>query len=645
MALLKNQYRLLQELGSGAFGRTYLAEDTHSPSNRRCVIKHLTWNHDPQLAHIVRERFKREAILLEKLGRGSQGGIPELYAYFTEGEEYYLVQEWIDGETLTQKLRREGPQSEAALVSILLGTLRILDYIHTLPTPVIHRDIKPDNIMLRRATGQPVLIDFGVVKEITAPESTGAGNTIMAGTSGYMPLEQAAGRPTFASDIYALGMTAITLATGRHPRELVNPISGEVTWRAAAPQIRPALAATLDIAVRRSDRDRYQTARDFAMAIQAALSSDASAGGGIDPTVYALGSSSSNAAPLPPLSASLLPTLLPPTLPLVPSNPSVSPTPAGGVTDIIQNLQAQQGGAQKVGSSKLFAPLLAAVGGFLLLTAAGVTAWWLLAPTPSQRSVTVKSNSPPDKKKSTDDTPNKATPTPPPVSSPPAPAGMVFIAGGTFRMGRDDAEHPSEKPSHVVTVRPFFIDKHEVTNAEYEAFIKATQHPAPPDWVDGSYPAGMANYPVVNVSWQDACDYAAWAGKRLPTEEEWEMAARGVEGRLYPWGNQFDLRRLNIKESNLGRPKAVGNYPTGATPEGVLDLAGNVAEWTASDDKSYPGSAYKPETKAKIVRGGAFSLSREYATATKRTQVPPDTRDPALGFRCVKDLPNGGRQL
>ncbi len=624
MTLLKNQYRLLHELGSGAFGKTYLAEDLHSPSNRRCVIKRLTWNQNPQMAVIVRERFKREAALLELLGRGSQGSIPELYAYFIEGEQYYLVQEWIDGETLTQKLTREGPQPEATLVFVLLGALRALDYIHTRPTPIIHRDIKPDNIMLRHGSGQLALIDFGIVKEVTPTDGSGAVNTILAGTKGYMPPEQAAGRPTFASDIYALGMTAIMLATGRHPGELIDPLSGEVVWRAAAPQVRPMLADTLDVAIRHSGRERYQTARDFAAAIQAALSSGPIA--------------------IPPLSAGFAVALNPSVATPTPawtgaSNPPVGPTPTSGVTDIINQLQGQAGGRRATPSSRLLITMLSVAAGLALLLVAGGVAWQTLSPSPGKRLANVKSDDqiPNSKAGSEPDRRGASNILPPP--------GMAFIAGGVFAMGDDAAENLSEKPSHRVVVAPFFIDQREVTQEEYEAFVRATnRRELPTDWVKGSYPPGKATHPVTYVSWQDACDYAAWAGKRLPTEAEWEFAARGPEGRKYPWGNEFDPRRLNSEEAKIKRSQPVGSFPSGATPEGVLDLAGNVAEWTASDDTAYEGSAYKPDLGAKIVRGGAFSLTRKYASATRRAQVPPDTRDRALGFRCVKDIPRVGQQ-
>ncbi|WP_058868053.1 bifunctional serine/threonine-protein kinase/formylglycine-generating enzyme family protein [Chloracidobacterium thermophilum] len=626
MTLLQNRYRLGEELGRGAFGKTYLATDTHSPSNRKCVVKELIWSGDPEMADQVRERFRREAILLESLGRGSQGGIPELYAYFSENERHYLVQEWIDGETLTQKLKREGPQTEAATVHLLLGALRVLDYIHTGLTPIIHRDIKPDNIMLRRATGQVVLIDFGVVKEVTHTD----GYTMQTGTRGYMPPEQVVGRPTFASDLYALAMTAITYATGQHPHSLAHQDRLELDWRSKAPQISPALADLLDRAIRYDPQERFSSARAFALAIIQALRLPASeANDWLAPSrsTNANSSRATDLLPFTPLSATQpagrsldLPTIPLVSIPSSPSNnPSIPPTHRGHPSA----RQPEQTGPMPSPASTRLVLLLVSIGlALVLFVGAGLLMWRMLIPALNQSTASSKS---------TRDESEGKTARP---SVAPAPPDMVLMPSGVFQMGSQSAEDPA----HQVTVRAFFIDKYEVTNAAYAAFVKATGHPAPPDWKNGTYPIGKANYPVGNVSWEDARAYAAWAGKRLPTETEWEFAARGTEGRRYPWGNEFDRWRLNSAEAEVGHTETVGSFPTGATPEGVFDLAGNVAEWTASDDAPYPGSARKPVPGTKIVRGGGFSLPGKYASATKRTQVPPDTRDPALGFRCARDV-------
>ncbi len=628
MTLLQNRYLLGEELGRGAFGKTYLATDTHSPSNRKCVVKELIWNGDAEMSDQVRERFKREAILLESLGRGSHGGIPELYAYFSENERHYLVQEWIDGETLTQKLKREGPQTEAATVHLLLGALRVLDYIHTGLTPIIHRDIKPDNIMLRRATGQVVLIDFGVVKEVTHTD----GQTMQTGTRGYMPPEQVVGRPIFASDLYALAMTAITYATGRHPHSLANQDRLELDWRGMAPQISPALADLLDRAIRYDPQERFSSARAFALAIIQTLRLPApEANDWLAPSRSTDPNFSRATDPLPftPLSATQPAgvSLDSPTIPLVsvpssPSNnPSIPPTHRGHPS---ARQPERAGPIPSWASARLVLPLVSVSLALVLFVGAGLLVWRMLTPASNQSTAASQAAKGEADKKTE-------------RLSVALPEGMVLISGGVFQMGSQGAEDPAEAPAHQVLVRPFLLDKYEVTNAAYAAFVKATGHPAPPDWKNGTYPIGKANYPVGHVSWEDARAYAAWAGKRLPTEMEWEFAARGTEGRRYPWGNEFDRWRLNSAEAEVGHTETVGSFPTGATPEGVFDLAGNVAEWTASDDTPYPGSARKPVSGTKVVRGGGFSLPRKYASATKRTQVPPDTRDPALGFRCARD--------
>ncbi len=154
-------------------------------------------------------------------------------------------------------------------------------------------------------------------------------------------------------------------------------------------------------------------------------------------------------------------------------------------------------------------------------------------------------------------------------------AEMVLVPAGEFWMGSDDGDS-NTKPRHRVILDAFSIDRQEVTNALYQRFMSATGRPAPAAWNDSKYNAQQQ--PVVGVSWHDADAYCRWAGKRLPTEAEWEKAARGTDGRKYPWGDQWDASRANSDESRFGRPGEVGSHPTGASPYGAHDMAGNVRE-------------------------------------------------------------------
>lgn len=269
--LLNNRYQVIQVLGDGGFGKTFLAEDTQMPSSRKCVVKQLKPIHDNSVIHqLVQERFQREAALLEELG-DSHGQIPRLYAYFAEEGEFYLVEEWVEGDTLTQKLHKERLFSEASVREILANLLPVIDYIHQ--RQIVHRDIKPDNIILRQRDTKPVLIDFGAVKETMGTVLTSQGNSsrsIVVGTTGYMPSEQLAGRPIFASDLYSLGMTAIYMLTGKMPQELdSDPLTGEMRWKHYAPGISTGFANFLDKAIQLQPRDRFTTAQEM----QTALSS------------------------------------------------------------------------------------------------------------------------------------------------------------------------------------------------------------------------------------------------------------------------------------------------------------------------------------------------------------------------------------
>ncbi len=270
--LLENRYRIIQELGQGGFGETFLAEDLHMPSSRRCVIKQLKpVTNDPAVYQLVKERFQREAVILEQLGEGNRQ-IPSLFAYFTEAGQFFLVQEWIEGQTLSQQVEQEGLWSSAGVIQLLIGLLPVLDFIHD--KGIVHRDIKPDNIILRQSDFSPVLIDFGAVKETMGTQMNTAGQTtssIVIGTPGFMPSEQAIGRPVFSSDLYSVGLTAIYLLTGKFPQDFSSdPATGKILWRSPQLNVDNHLANVLDQAICTHPRDRFRSADMMLRALQAA---------------------------------------------------------------------------------------------------------------------------------------------------------------------------------------------------------------------------------------------------------------------------------------------------------------------------------------------------------------------------------------
>jgi formylglycine-generating enzyme required for sulfatase activity len=208
-------------------------------------------------------------------------------------------------------------------------------------------------------------------------------------------------------------------------------------------------------------------------------------------------------------------------------------------------------------------------------------------------------------------------------------------------MGRNDGDQ-YERPAHQVTVKPFFIDSYEVTNEEYAKFIRETDNLPPPTWTDKTYPAGTARRPVTGVTWDNARAYAAWAGKHLPTDEEWEFAARGAEGRRYPWGNEWRAGLANAEGAASGMVDVGTNK--GASPFGAFDMVGNAWEWTDSKLIPYPGGSLpiKISDDIKVIRGGTYSSNRNQATTTYRRgwRASAESDYSNTGFRCVKAITN-----
>jgi formylglycine-generating enzyme required for sulfatase activity len=243
---------------------------------------------------------------------------------------------------------------------------------------------------------------------------------------------------------------------------------------------------------------------------------------------------------------------------------------------------------------------------------------------------------------------------------------MILIPAGDFVMGSERGAD-DERPQQKVYVPDFYIARYPVTNAEFEAFVEATRYVTAAekegkgycwlgnrlDWVHGAdwrYPrgtiyvgiAGKDQHPVVQVSWDDALAYCQWAGKRLPTEAEWEKAARGTDGRTWPWGNEWVDGKCNTSEGDLRDTTPVDRYsPAGDSPYGIADMAGNVGEWTEDWYKAYPGSTFRKDAfgeKYRVVRGGSWEDYQKYTRCAVRDPLGPSIRYSQVGFRVVVSL-------
>ena len=235
---------------------------------------------------------------------------------------------------------------------------------------------------------------------------------------------------------------------------------------------------------------------------------------------------------------------------------------------------------------------------------------------------------------------------------------MVLVPAGEFVMGtnRSDPEDThlkigtvkplfkDQQPERRIRLEAFYIDKYEVTNREYQEFLKDTGYPElPGHWEDGNFAEGQDDLPVTNVTWTEAFTYALWAGKRLPTEEQWEKAARGTDGRVFPWGEDYQKGWANVGVDGRKALARGGSFPKDVSPYQVYDMAGNVMEWTLSWYKAYPGSDYqfkKFGEEFKVLRGNGFQKGGHYFLdayrfAFYRTEARPEEYFENVGFRCV----------
>jgi formylglycine-generating enzyme required for sulfatase activity len=222
---------------------------------------------------------------------------------------------------------------------------------------------------------------------------------------------------------------------------------------------------------------------------------------------------------------------------------------------------------------------------------------------------------------------------------------MVLIPAGTFIMGSE--EYGPETPTHDVVLNEYYIDKYPVTNKEYKLFVDDLREEAPIYWKEREIPEGREDHPVHMISWNMASKYAEWAHKRLPSEAEWEKAARGTDGRRWPWGNRFDEKKTIVWENAIildMTTTAVTNYPEGKSPYNIFQMGGHVEEWVEDWYSPYPGSKYESNCygqQYKVLKGGSWFYTQQYARCSYRRCAKPDFSSfddcEGPGFRCASD--------
>jgi eukaryotic-like serine/threonine-protein kinase len=655
------RYHILDPLGGGGMAVVYKAYDTRL--ERDVAIKIIRKDaFSPAQMEQVLLRFQQEAKVLARL---SHPNIIKIHDFGEFEGSPYFVMEYLSGGTLKDRMFKPIPWQES--VKLLIPIARALASAHLLG--IMHRDVKPSNIILTDA-GDPILTDFGIAKILESEETQGLTLPgVGIGTPEYMAPEQGRGEKIDArTDIYSLGIVFYELITGRKPYTADTPMAvilKQISDPLPLPgQFVPTLPENVEHvilkALEKEPGNRYPDMGTFAAALENLL-----------------------------------------------ANP-------GGIPDRRQGDQktiivSKPGreiitpGSPKI-KRKIWRRWAAGLGGLVLVTGAVIGAL-LLQKHPVKVPASPTNTVPPTATFTpvlTDTPLPSLTPTSPPlaIASPSDGMKLIYIQAGDFLMGVTQADldvlfsmcttckrsQYTDAPQHSVDLEAYRIDETEVTNDQFSLFVKATGYQTDAEKIgysrvfdpnansitrvpsaDWRHPQGkqvnleqLGNDPVIQVSWIDGKAYCTWAGRRLPTEAEWEKAARGTQGFLFPWGNEPpNDQLLNYNRTN-GGPMPVGTYLDGASPYGAMDMAGNVYEWvgdyysadyynkmsghnpagpTTGDERVYKGGSWAALEKGgqTIIRGSDIMINGEltYLSSSFRMSEDPMYSSDLIGFRCA----------
>jgi formylglycine-generating enzyme required for sulfatase activity len=563
--LLRERYQAVKLIGQGGFGRTFLARDLDKPSKSYCVIKQFFPSaQGTNNIEKASELFAQEAERLEQLGKHPQ--IPELFAYFvTDDGRQYLVQEYIAGENLQEELQNHGVYKEAEVKELLIEILNILKFVHE--NQVIHRDIKPDNIIRRNSDQKLVLVDFGAAKYITSQSALNVTGTVI-GAAQYCSPEQARGKPIFASDLYSLGVTCIHLLTLVDPFQLFDIGENDWVWRdyLVDNPVSDQFGQVLDQLITVGLKKRFTN-------VQAVF----------DALGYKY------------------------------SENKYSDNKSSSGTSHDQNQQQME----TVEFSTTFIKKVNK--GFF-----GI----------GQDVITENKNSVCQTMKF--DLSNNVQ------------LEMIYIPSGIFHMGSNEIE--SERPIHIVNIKPFFLGKYPITQAQYYA-------------VTGEDPSHFKGFtlPVEKVSWDMAQDFCQKLSEitghkfRLPSEAEWEYAARAGTTTPFYCGETISTELANydgnytyadgLKGVYREKTTDVGSFPP--NPFGLYDIHGNVWEWCEDSwHENYvghpnDGSAWVTNDEnysIRILRGGSWNDTPTYCRVANRINGNCVNIVNEIGFRVCCEI-------
>jgi serine/threonine-protein kinase len=541
---------------------------------------------------------------------------PNIAAFYSASEfenQLVMIMEFVDGITLEAESDRH-PIGLPQTLDYMCQVLEALSYAHR--NGVIHRDIKPCNMMLT-PLGVIKLVDFGIAKSALDTNLTMTGTLV--GSPKYMSPEQVKGEKVDArTDLYSVGLSLYRFITGVHPFPYENLhllMSAQIQQAPRPPiQVDPnipqALNDTVVHALEKDPAKRFQTADEFRRALASIMKSQKAMG--------ASGLIQAQGPIAQPAEASVAPPVPMPTTVIPSSAPDVTPTWLHPPAPLVTRRRLY------VAAGALLAVVVILVLAIELFKSVANRRIGPAGGTVNQPANTASRSLAPTLTLSSGD--------------------MVLVEGGEALLGKD---------RHKVTVGAFYIDRTEVTNRQYLMFCDGTGHPKPPGGEMAS-----PDYPVVNITLADARDFAHWANKRLPSADEWEKAARGTDGRIYPWGNDLHFEFANIiwnrEAAKAGELASATAYPAGESPYGALNMLGNVWEWVDAPAEVPEGAEFKkyealfkdlipplsPQDPFYEVRGGSYRSAPKDPTVLLWEHLPMPARGsgPDIGFRCAKDV-------